>query len=264
MENDRLDWLTSYGSGYGYDGSYEGTPASSATKKTGAKKDGDKKSTKVQLPKLTLLLLLSGTDADDCCAQNFERTVFRDAKVIGTAKTFFTNYRLDRDGEGARLVAKYKLEKKKPAILLIDEQGELAFKAQICSQPKKVHSAMCQLVTILKKKVVYSHRAEKRVQELWEVARKKRFSDALRQLDRINEKLLVPEVDAQVDKLERAIRKVAVKRLKRAERLEKAADLEAARELVRDVRKTFGRLPKIKAVADKMLARIDTKRKQAA
>ena len=242
MENDRLAWQSNYDP--------EQSTDERVLKGTG-------------LFKPQLILLIHGGDAKDCCAQNYERTVFRDQKVVDYAKKYFTSYRFDRgDSAGQAMYKKLKLEAKKPALLVMDDEGQMIFKAQLCQNPKTVHAAMRKTMASLKQKLVNSVKAEKKLASVQKLAQSGRYDQAIRSLSSIKTKRVTTSVRDRIDSQKKALNAAALRRLKEGIALEKKRDYEGAMEIYEEVGKSFRRISKVKAYATKCIQRVSEKRER--
>ena len=67
-------------------------------------------------------------------AANFERAVFRYKPVVDLTKKFAC-YR--ERMSGSKLVERFGLVKRKPAILLVDSEGAILHQQQLCADPKQ-------------------------------------------------------------------------------------------------------------------------------
>jgi len=74
---------------------------------------------------------------DNCCAANFERALFRYERAVKEFKGWAC-YKVQVSSiDGEQLLAPYELRKDKPALLLLDAEGGLLHKQQLCVDPGK-------------------------------------------------------------------------------------------------------------------------------
>lgn len=105
FENDALAWLK---------------PGSETAAAALARVDGSKPS---------VLLFVGAADAANCCAQNFERTIFRDESVVGLVKDGFVAVRVDRTTEDAK-----GFSVSQPTIVVQDAEGDEVARFISCTQ----------------------------------------------------------------------------------------------------------------------------------
>ncbi len=136
-----------------------------------------------------LVLLYSSGLAKDCCAANFERAVFRYKPMVDFATRNFTCYKYTTLGYGSfNALKRLNLDKKKPAILLLDAEGGVLHKQQYCIDPKKFLRIAKSAARLnaqrvkLKKKYMAMRREARASLETGE------YSKALRTLDRMLKK----------------------------------------------------------------------------
>ena len=236
MENDRLDWLNALFA----------HPESPDAAKYDATKP-------------RVVVLVSSADSKSCCAANFERTVFRSQKVVADAKKHFVPVRIDRSTyDGRALYAKFKLDSKKPAMLLLDEEGRFVAKTQLCCNPKEWHKSMTGTLGLVRAKAKYRPIATKKVARVREMIKEGQYASALRSIDKLSgkEKILTGDVRSAISKASKRVKNVAVKRIKAARRDEKSGRLDRALERFRSIEKDFSGYSKARDYARKAVRRI--------
>jgi len=72
----------------------------------------------------------------DCCAANFERALFRFESTVQEFQSWAC-YKVEVGTAKAEELAPYELRKDKPALLLLDAEGGLLHKQQLCVDPAK-------------------------------------------------------------------------------------------------------------------------------
>lgn len=87
--------------------------------------------------KPVLIFLYSSSMNDDCCAANYERALFRFEKAVEEFKDWAC-YKIEKSTvTDADDLARFELRKDKPALLLLDAEGGLLHKQQLCVDPAK-------------------------------------------------------------------------------------------------------------------------------
>ena len=222
--------------------------------------EAGKKAGKSEIPeehRPTVVLMIGSGDSKDCCAANFERSVFRYGKVVEYAQKHFHACRVDRQSpEGEELYKEFKLDSKKPAVLVVDNDGKLLHKVQKCVQPPKVHKWMQGAVRAVRTKMLYSAKADKRLDKTAKLIREKDYGKALGLIDRLEDELLLPQERKRTAKQQKALRRAALKELKLALRFEKGGETLTARDKYRKIRREFRRIPKAKSFAEQGLERV--------
>ncbi len=235
MENTQLAW-SDLGDGYGLDKRLSGG-------------------------KLGLVLLISSaSDAKHCCAMNYERTVFRSPKVVKYAEKSFVPIRLDRShGLGKSLYAKYDLLDKNPAVLVVDSDGDLLYKTQLCTEPKDCLKGLQTAMLMTSRRQAYAPKVNKRLAVAREGINGKEYRDALISLGKINKKYLTAPLRKKVARYYKKLESDARKRLKVASRYEKKNDFGRASEIYREVSRSFSRMKKVKTRAVAGLKRVSSR-----
>ena len=204
-----------------------------------------------------VLLLSAGSDTKSCCAANFERTLFRSPKLVKYAKQTLVPYRVDRSfGVGKALYAKYDLSETKPAVLVVDEHGDVLYKTQCCTEPRDFLKGMQVATLVSKKRQAYSPTVTTRLKSARQSIKAKEHRDALITLGKIKKNYLTAPLRSKVKRYYKKIESDAKKRLKVAAGYEKKNDLERAGEVYREVARNFSRLKKVKTRAQAGLKRV--------
>ena len=103
------------------------------------------------------MLAVDGRFDKDCCAANFERTLFRDQKCVELANQFrcvrISVAVTSEDGKPVDLLAQYDLKPNKPAILLLDAESGLLHKQQFCANPPDYAKVMKNALALNKARV---------------------------------------------------------------------------------------------------------------
>lgn len=212
--------------------------------------------------KLGLVLLISSaSDAENCCAKNYERTLFRSPKVVKYAKKSFLPIRLDRGyGLGKELYASYELSEKNPAVLVVDKDGDLLYKTQQCTEPRDCLEGMQTAMLLTRQREAYAPTANQRLASARESINEKNYRDALISLGRLNRKYLTVPLRETVARYYKKLEFEARKRLKTAVAYEKKKAFDRADEIYREVSRSFSRMEKVKARAEAGLKRVSRKR----
>lgn len=241
FENDRLKWK----------GSVQGDYVSGRESKFRVPKD-----------KLGVVLLIGSADSKDCCAVNYERTLFRNEKVVKFAKEHAVSYRLDRGGYlGSQFYKKFSLSKKKPALLVLDHHGDLLYKLQLCENPKTVAKEFKSAQLLTRKREAAAGKNAKKVRAIKKLVKAKKYPQALTSMSRLKPKALTLPLRKRLKAQQRAVFSLAKKKLRVARKLVKKKQYDRAISLYQGVAKQFGRL---KSVKKKARAGLERARKRKA
>jgi hypothetical protein len=207
--------------------------------------------------KLAVVLLVSKNDTKDCCAQNYERTVFRSPTVVKYAKDHLIAYRFDRDtGTGKDLVDKYKLETVKPAILVLDWDGELLYKTQRCVNPGDCLLGLKYAAGLTAKRVAYEKTATKKLGEVDDLVKSAEFDRAIATLEGLKADMLLLSQRRKADELRDGIAATGREKLEQARGLEGEKQFDRAAEIYRDIARGFKRIDSIEKEAKEALIRV--------
>jgi hypothetical protein len=141
FENDRVKW----------------TPPKS---ESGAPLLADRAKEDFSFRQPAILVFLAGTDGANCCAANYERIVFMDKKVVDLTKKIPT-LRINRSSADAKLLKRYGVKKGKPAIRVLDCEGVVHARFDLCTNARDVFKAMLSCLKASKTKVKQSKKIRK-------------------------------------------------------------------------------------------------------
>lgn len=102
--------------------------------------------------KPALLLFLASEDTGSCCAANYERFIFRDRKVLKLSSAEFVTVRLNRATTDAKVLERFKVTRKRPALIVTDSEGLIATRFDLCTSSSDVLKAMLRCLKTSKKK----------------------------------------------------------------------------------------------------------------
>ena len=131
-----------------------------------------------------VLVFLSAGDASNCCAANYERVVFMDKKVVGLTKKL-TTLRLDRGAQDPKLLKRYEVKKDKPAIRVLDCEGEVVAGFDTCVNARDVYKAMLDSVKLSKLKVKLAKKVRKMLADADEELKEQDVRHCAQELRRI-------------------------------------------------------------------------------
>ncbi len=204
-----------------------------------------------------MVLLISARDSEDCCAKNFERTLFRDPKVVKYTKKYLLPFRFNRDeGIGRNLYHEYSLESKKPSVLVMDWEREILFKTQRCINPGDCLKGMVEALTLTKNRMTYSQRTVKKLKATALLVKNKEYDEALYELKSVKPELLLLSLRKRALGQIRYMEKVAARKLALAKKYEEEKDFEKALSLYKEVSESFRRMNKVKDEASAGLYRV--------
>jgi hypothetical protein len=207
--------------------------------------------------KLALVLLLAGSDGADCCAKNFERTLFRDDKVLKFARKNFAPYRLERmEGPGLKFYDKFKLNVKKPAVLVLDTDGDPLFAVQKCINPGDCYKGLAAAVTRAAQKTALTVKAQASFEKAETLIGEKKYGEAVDALQKIPAAKIARPLREKVERKLKALEAYAHRRLASAAKYEEKKNFERAREIYSDVSENFARFKKAKSEALAGLRRV--------
>jgi hypothetical protein len=202
------------------------------------------------------VLLIGSSDSKDCCAKNYERTLFRDKKVIKFAEAHAVSYRLDRSGSaGTRFYSQHSLNKKKPAVLVFDTYGDLLYAAQKCEDPRDVVKKFKSVRRLAQKRESLVEKNAAKLLAIKDLVKAKRYPEALSSISRVNKKSLILPLRDRLKSHYRSVSSAAKKKLRAARKLVKKKEYGKAIKKYQDVVKTFGRIKSAKKKARKGVER---------
>lgn len=207
--------------------------------------------------RLSIVLLVASRDANDCCAKNLERTLFRDRKIVLFARKSLVAYRLDRAKPvGTAIYEKYSLNTDKPALILFDSDGDPLYIRQRCIEPRDYYRGLRAAVGFARKKRLYSGQKRRTIERAGEKVARQDFRGALYLLQGIRaESLLIP-LREKLRGFYATIEAAGSRGIEVAAELENRGELDKAGEVYHKVLLEFSRLEKIRDRARAGLARV--------
>ncbi|MEM7167443.1 MAG: hypothetical protein AAF581_18420 [Planctomycetota bacterium] len=192
-----------------------------------------------------LVLVYSDKWKDDCCAANFERAVFKTEKVVNYSKQFDC-YKFSAFGTSP-IFRKFKLNKKKPAMLLLDAEGGLIHKQQKCINPGDYLKIMKSGFSMNAKRVKLRARYVKMRDEIRSQMDAKAYAKALRDIDRALKKreFLMGDVIAMLESDRKEIEDVGQEMFQRAVSLQENDKFEEALDLFKQIKREFRKVKKL-------------------
>ncbi len=194
-----------------------------------------------------LIFVYTSSMADDCCCANFERALFRNENAVKEFKGWAC-YKVQVSSiDGEKDLAAYDLRKDKPALLLLDAEGGLLHKQQLCVDPNKFMKVInsAHRLSTLRFRLKDRHLAKRaKAQESIDEGSYDRALKILDDLLKSREKLsgqVATLVDADRDQLAQKARE----KLATAESLEDDNQLLDSYRLYKEVEKEFARLEEL-------------------
>ena len=217
-ENDRLPWLS-------------GSLTQAVRQEEGATKP-------------ILVYVYDGGMAKDCCAANFERAVFMYKPIVDLAKKFKCT---KVAGMEDPMIKTFKLNKKKPAILLLDAEGGLIHKTQDCQDPRRYLRVVKQAYSLNGKRMKLKESFMAMRHEARKAIDKKDFNAALKKLEKMmkKEELLTGHVRSLIATDRATIVETGEEMLLKAKTLRDNKKLLDAYDLYKQVSKDFSRLKQL-------------------
>lgn len=197
-----------------------------------------------------LLLVLTGSHAEDCCAANFERAVFRDQKVVELARNFDC-YRL-MTSAGSDVYKRYDLsDPKKPALIALDAEGGLIHRQQLCVNPPAYLRVLRSAFKLNAKRVELHEKMLAEQRDIRASIDEQHFGTALRAIDKLlgRREFLLGSVAAQIERDRADVERLGQERLARASQLREERSLLAAYELYRSIQAEFKLLDELSTTA---------------
>ena len=158
---------------------------------------------------------------------------------------------------------KFKLNKKKPAILLLDAEGGLIHKQQKSLQPKAFLKIMKSSIGMNAKRVKLRGRYVKIRNEVREQMDAKKYSKALREIDRALKKrdFLMGDVIAMLEGDRQEIAEIGRDMYNKAVGFQESDKLDEALDLFKEIKREFRRVEKLKDDASKGVKDVEKKMK---
>ncbi len=207
--------------------------------------------------KVALVLLVSPSDGKDCCAANYERTLFRSPRLVKYARGGAVPFRFNRDhGIGRELYASFELDSKKPSVLALDLDGTLLYKTQRCTEPRDCLKGLAVARAISARKQAYAPKVEERLSKARKLINDRDYKKALESLSRINESYLTATLKKKVARYHSKVFSDGKSRLRTARKYEKNGRLDSAERIYAEVARSFSRVKKLKDVARKGYVRV--------
>lgn len=193
-----------------------------------------------------LIYLYSSSMNEDCCAANFERALFRYEATVEAFRSWAC-YKIEVSTAKPAELAPFDLRKDKPALLLLDAEGGILHKQQLCVDPAKflrvIESA--KKLSDLRFGLKERHLAKRK--EARELAEEQSFDRALRILDDLlsEREKLSGHVIELVEKDRDDLAATARGQLAEADRLRAENQLLESYRLYEKVEKEFARLEEL-------------------
>lgn len=189
--------------------------------------------------------------ADDCCAANFERAVFKTEKVVNYSKQFDC-YKFSAMSTSP-IFRKFKLNKKKPAILILDAEGGLIHKHQKCINPNDYLKIMKSGFSMNAKRVKLRARYVKMRDEIRTQIDSKDYAKALRDIDKALKKrqFLMGDVITMLENDRKEVEDIGQEMFNRAVGLQESDKLEEALDLFKQIKREFRKVEKLSDDADR-------------
>ncbi len=193
----------------------------------------------------------------DCRAKTFERTLFRDPRIVAFAKKFTVPYRLNRSGDiGQTLYKELKLDPARPALILFDSDGEILFKMQNCKVPAYFSKALGSAAKTSKNKIKYSKRAAPKIAKIQQYVSEKKVREALTQIHRLKPSSLRLPQRSTIDRYREDLKKTGIALLNQALDLEAAGDNEPALALFKKASRDYQYLKRVSESAKAGIKRL--------
>lgn len=190
-----------------------------------------------------MIYLYSGTMAKDCCCANFERALFRWEDAVNAFKGWAC-YKIQEADYQSEELAKYELRKDKPVLLLLDAEGGLLHKQQLCVDPGKFMRVIKSAKKLSDLRFRLKDRYLAKRSQAQDYIERGSYDRALRVLDDIleNREKLSGQVFALVEQDRQSLASTAREKLAEAEALEGDNRLLDSYRLYKEIEKEFARL----------------------
>lgn len=189
-----------------------------------------------------LVFLYSSGHADDTTAVNFERTLFRYDKIVKLAKGFdCVKYQCTGNSP---MYKKFMLNKKKPAILLLDAEGGMIHKQQTSADPKKYLRVLKSSFALNSKRIDLRDKYAAKREEIREQIQAKKFAKALRTIEKTLKKkdFLMGDLQVMLEQDRSEIADIGEEMFDRANQLRENKEYKEALDLFRTIKKEFAKL----------------------
>ncbi|MFN0058229.1 MAG: hypothetical protein ACKVX7_07200 [Planctomycetota bacterium] len=196
---------------------------------------------------------------EDCCAANFERSIFRYKPVVDVAlnfkcvKTTFAQ-------AGDLMVKRFELDRSKPALLLLDVEGGLLSKVQTCTDPKKYQKVISSALALNEKRVELKEKHLGMQREARQHIDDKQYAKALLLLERLSKQKdkLTGQVLAKVEADQADLVSIGRELLLEAASLRAQKQLLTALELFKEIEREFARIDDLARDARRCAAEVRT------
>jgi len=182
----------------------------------------------------------------DCCAANFERALFRFESTVQEFQSWAC-YKVEVGTAKAEELAPYELRKDKPALLLLDAEGGLLHKQQLCVDPAKFLKVIesAKRLSDLRFKLKERHLAKRA--EARDRIDEQSFDSALRILDDLlsEREKLSGQVLTLIEEDRTKLAATAREKLEEANRLRAENQLLESYRLYEQIEKEFARLEEL-------------------
>ncbi len=206
-----------------------------------------------------MLLFVYGSGmTKDCCAANFERALFRNEEIVELSRKFHClKYNASGTPEGS-LLEPYKLNPRKPAILLLDAEAGLLHLQQACANPPDYVKFMRQALQLndVRASLFSKHMASYRAAH--DLVVSKQYGKALKELNALRGRRdqIMGSVQVLVEADLAELSKAAEEMLSEAARLESENQLVGSMRLFKKVAEDFVSQPEIGQKAGREARRI--------
>ena len=167
-------------------------------------------------------------------------------------------------GKGAEALARFDLDPKKPAILLLDAESALLDKQQLCVNPPDYEKRIKKAFHLNGRRVDQREKFAKQERKIRRAIEEEEFDKALRRIEGLLKKRdqLIGSVLFQVERDLADAESKAKELLDKAAKLEEENKLLASREIYKKVKKEFERIPEAHLLASKRVRVLNGKLKR--
>lgn len=197
-----------------------------------------------------MLYLYKGNMNKDCCAANFERAVFMYEPVVNMLKGYHCVKSTDYSES---IIKRFALNKKKPAILLLDAEGGLIHKTQICSDPRKYLRVVKRATALNAKRMKLRAGFIALHKELKAKIGKENYSDAVKAIEKAMKRreFMTGHVLSLLEAEKARVHTIGQELLEKAEDLRENKKLLAAYDLYKEIEKEFAKIDELSDHAKK-------------